>query len=130
MKYLTAFPFDRLSLTASVLPAVFMLAAPGPQAHAQEKTPSAAETIENPDATVYVDGLACPFCAYGLEKKLDDHDAVHKLQVEIEKGRVLLTFRDGQTLTKDEIEQAVEEAGFTARKVEFSDDAPSDGSST
>lgn len=129
MRYFLAFPYGRLSVTASVLAAMFVLAVAGPQAHAQEKTPSADETIENPDATVYVDGLACPFCAYGLEKKLDDHDAVRKLQVEIEGGRVLLAFRDGQALTKDEIKQAVEKAGFTARKIEFSDDAPSDASS-
>lgn len=114
-------------LRASIfgLAAFFLLGGIGPSsAQGQTKT-----TIEEPDATVYVDGLACPFCAYGLEKKLDAHDAVQELQVEIEEGRILLTFRDGQTLTEDEIEQAVKDAGFTARKIEFSDDAPADASS-
>lgn len=96
---------------------VSVLGPPRTQAQDQDK-------VEDPDAIVYVDGLACPFCAYGLEKKLDDYDAVQELQVEIEEGRILLVFREGQALTKDEIDQAVEEAGFTARKIELRNEEP------
>ena len=38
-------------------------------------TEEASEDVKNPDVIVYVDGLACPFCAYGIEKKLNDLDA-------------------------------------------------------
>ena len=85
----------------------------------------AQDTVQNPDAEVYVDGLACPFCAYGLEKKLKTLDAIRAMEVQIEEGRVLLAFKEGKTLTEDEIQQAVEKAGFTARKIEFADDASS-----
>jgi len=86
--------------------------------------------VESPDAIVYVDGLACPFCAYGIEKKLSTLDAVQKLEVQLEKGRVLLAFQDEQSLTEEEIQQAVKEAGFTARKIEFADDSSSGDTSS
>ena len=94
-----------------------------PPAEAQDKT-------QAPDATVYVNGLACPFCAYGLEKKLKNLDAIQKLKVQLEKDRVLLTFKEGQTLTKKEIQQAVKKAGFTARKIEFADASSSASASS
>lgn len=91
-------------------------------AHAQTEKE---DDVSSPDVTVYVDGLACPFCAYGLEKKLKKLDAVRKMEVQLEKGRVLLAFKEGQTLTKKEIQQAVKKAGFTARKIEFPNETPS-----
>ncbi|MFB6249328.1 MAG: heavy-metal-associated domain-containing protein [Salinibacter sp.] len=78
------------------------------------------DRVRSPDATVYVDGLACPFCAYGLEKKLKTLDALQKMDVQLEKGRVRLAFVEGHPPTKKQIRQAVKEAGFTARRVELS----------
>lgn len=85
--------------------------------------------VEIPDATVYVDGLACPFCAYGLEKKLKNLDAIQRMEVQIEKSRVLLAFKEGQSLTKEEIRKAVKKAGFTARKIEFPEGEPTESPS-
>lgn len=79
------------------------------------------DRVASPDATVHVDGLACPFCAYGIEKKMSRLDAVRTLEVQLEEGRVLLAFAEGQSLTKEQIQRAVKEAGFTARRVEFAD---------
>ncbi len=93
-----------------------------PGAEAQDKQASQ-DTVETPDATVYVDGLACPFCAYGIEKKLDDLNAIQKMEVQLEEGRVLLAFKEGHSVTKDELRAAVENAGFTARKIEFAGEA-------
>jgi len=86
--------------------------------------------VESPDATVYVDGMACPFCAYGIEKKLSTLDAVQKLEVQLEEGRILLAFKEGESATEDEIQQAVKNAGFTARKIEFADDSSSGDTSS
>lgn len=77
------------------------------------------DSVESPDATVYLDGLACPFCAYGVEKKLNKLGAIRKMEVQLEKGRVLLAFKEGESLTKKQLQTAVKEAGFTARKIEF-----------
>lgn len=106
------------SMVAALFMALLAMATLAPAAQAQDK-------IETPDAEVYVDGLACPFCAYGLEKKLKKLGAIRTMEVQLEKGRVLLTFKEGQSLTKEEIQQAVKKAGFTARKIEFPDETPS-----
>lgn len=86
----------------------------------------AQDEAPTPDAIVYVDGLACPFCAYGIEKKLERLDGVERIEVGIEEGRVLLTFTEDSSPTKDELQQAVKKAGFTARKIEFTDGSASE----
>ena len=83
------------------------------------------DTVTDPDATVYVDGLACPFCAYGLEKKLDALDPIYSLEVQVEESRILVTFREEARVSEEELRQAVEDAGFSARKIEFSEEEPS-----
>ena len=65
---------------------------------------------------LYVDGLACPFCAYGIEKKVGGLDGVEKVEIEIEDGLVAVTLADGATLDEATASRAVDEAGFTLRK--------------
>lgn len=67
---------------------------------------------------LYVDGLACPFCAYGVEKKVGGLDGVDKVQIDIDGGLVAVTLADGATLDEAAAKQAVDEAGFTLRKFE------------
>lgn len=66
-----------------------------------------------PSYRIEVAGLACPFCAYGIEKKLNAIDGVERLETNIEAGTVIVTMKDGATLDKATAEQAVEDAGFT-----------------
>ncbi len=65
---------------------------------------------------LYVDGLACPFCAYGVEKKVGGLDGVEKVEIDIDGGIVAVTLADGATLDEAAAKQAVDEAGFTLRK--------------
>jgi len=67
---------------------------------------------------LYVDGLACPFCAYGVEKKVGGLDGVETVEIEIEDGLVSVTLADGATLDEATASRAVDEAGFTLRKFE------------
>jgi len=62
-----------------------------------------------------VDGLACPFCAYGIEKKLSSIDGVEDTQVNIKTGEVIVTMGEGIPLTEDLARKKVKEAGFTLR---------------
>lgn len=91
-------------------------------AHAQTEQE---DDVSSPDVTVYVDGLACPFCAYGLEKKLDDLDAIRAMEVQVEKSRILVAFRKGRRASEDELRRAVKKAGFTVRKITFAAESPS-----
>ena len=70
---------------------------------------------------LYVDGLACPFCAYGVEKKVGGLDGVEKIEIDIDGGIVTVTLAGGATLDEATAKQAVDEAGFTLRKFEAPD---------
>lgn len=62
-----------------------------------------------------VDGLACPFCAYGIEKKLNAIKGVERVEVDIAAGTVTVTMTEGATLDEATASKAVREAGFTLR---------------
>ena len=47
----------------------------------------AAEQLGMLEVRVQVDGLSCPFCAYGLEKKLRRVDNVAELEIQVGEGR-------------------------------------------
>ncbi|NIR47927.1 heavy-metal-associated domain-containing protein, partial [candidate division KSB1 bacterium] len=64
-----------------------------------------------------VDGLACPFCAYGLEKKLKQIDGVGKIQINVDKAVVVLENDAGQSVAVEKLESTVTEAGFTPREI-------------
>jgi mercuric ion binding protein len=67
---------------------------------------------------LHVDGLACPFCAYGIEKKLGALDGVQHLETNIADGTVTVTMQDGVALGEAAAAQAVRQAGFTLRRFE------------
>lgn len=60
-----------------------------------------------------VDGLACPFCAYGIERKLNAVEGVGKVDVDIASGIVTVTMAEGATLDQATARNAVKEAGFS-----------------
>lgn len=62
-----------------------------------------------------IDGLACPFCTYGIEKQLLKLDGVAELETDIAGGLVTIRMQEGKTPTEDEIERAVKKAGFELR---------------
>jgi mercuric ion binding protein len=78
-----------------------------------------------PSYRIEVAGLACPFCAYGIEKKLNAVEGVERLETNIKEGSVIVTMKDGATLDKATAEQAVKDAGFTLNR--FKRAAPGDG---
>ncbi len=65
-----------------------------------------------------IDGLACPFCAYGIEKQLSRIEGVKTVDTDIRGGMVTLTMTDGATLDEATARRAVEAAGFTLRGFE------------
>ena len=85
--------------------AAFLFALAGP-AGAQPSTQLSA------NYELRVNGLACPFCAYGIEKHLLRIDSVEKLEVDVGAGRVLLWVEEGAGLTRERAERAVDDAGF------------------
>ena len=76
---------------------------------------------QDSSGTVYllhVDGLACPFCAYGLEKRLTKIPDIDGIETDIETGTIRVTMAADRPLDAITAAQAVEDAGFSLRDFE------------
>ena len=62
---------------------------------------------------IQVDGLGCPFCAYGLEKKFKDFKGIKKIKIDIESGNFSFVRSAEKPLGIEEIRAKVREAGYT-----------------
>lgn len=72
--------------------------------------------------TVEVSGLSCPFCAFGLEKKLKQLPGAEKVTIQVDEGKAEIGVAEGKKITKEQVEQAVKDAGFTPGKVTIEGD--------
>ena len=66
---------------------------------------------------VRADGLACPFCAYGLEKKLKALPGVTEVRVELETGLASFDVAKDELVLPGAVQSAVRDAGFTPRGI-------------
>ena len=60
-----------------------------------------------------VDGMSCPFCAYGLEKKLKKVKDVESVTIDLNEGEVMVIAKAGATIEEESLRRAVHDAGFT-----------------
>lgn len=67
---------------------------------------------------LYVDGLACPFCAYGVEKNILALDGVEKLDIDMAGGFITVVMETGSVLEEETAKRAVDDSGFTLRRFE------------
>ncbi len=65
-----------------------------------------------------IDGLACPFCAYGIEKELNRTEGVAAIDIDINAGTVTVTMNQGASMTEAKADRIVKNAGFTLRAFE------------
>jgi len=76
------------------------------------------------DTIVYsirVDGLACPYCAYGIEKKLNNINGIKFMDMDLENGIVTVKAKDVK-LENEQLKQLFQDSGFTYRsKQQISD---------
>jgi len=62
---------------------------------------------------IQVDGLGCPFCAYGLEKKFKEFKGIDNVEIEIETGNFTFDYPSEKNLSMADVEGQVEKAGYT-----------------
>lgn len=72
-----------------------------------------------PQVVVIVEGLACPFCVYGLEKHLRKLTGVMTVETDLGKGQTTLDLAADAKVTEEAIRKAVRDAGFTVGKIEW-----------
>jgi len=87
-------------------------------------TTNRVEAQENTD-TVYikimVDGLSCPFCAYGMVKKLKQIAGSKDVFIKLTEGEATMSVPAGKEPSTEEMEAIVKDAGFSAKEIIFSD---------
>jgi len=64
-----------------------------------------------------VDGLACAFCAYGLEKKLKKLEGVEEVRISLNEGRVWIRLKEGYKVDEGTLRKLVKESGFILREI-------------
>ena len=75
---------------------------------------------------VQVDGLNCPFCAYGIEKQLQKLDGVENVETELALGQIAVEVADGVTLSEETVREIIRDAGFTFTRMTQHKDRHSD----
>ena len=73
--------------------------------------------LQGASLTLRVDGMVCPFCAYGLEKRLRELSALDETLIQVSDGLVQIRVKEGEQLTDEAVEDAVKRAGFTLREI-------------
>ncbi|KZC37110.1 heavy metal transporter, partial [Rhodanobacter denitrificans] len=85
---------------------------------AQAATSTPAQQAWPADAyVVSVDGLACPFCAYGIEKQFSHLPGVTGTDVNLASGVIMVHVKPGTRFDQAQITQTVKQAGFTLKAV-------------
>lgn len=79
---------------------------------------SAASFAADQSYRLRVDGLACPYCAYGIEKAFMKRDGVEHVDVNFEKGIVIVDTAHDVTFSEKELKTIINDAGFSLRGVE------------
>lgn len=64
-----------------------------------------------------IDGLACPFCAYGLEKKITKVRYVRSYDVNLKEGKVFVGIKPEEEVNLSILRKAVKEAGYSLRGI-------------
>lgn len=75
-------------------------------------------------AVVTVQGMQCPFCAYGIQKQLKKLPGATKVDVELAKNQAIVTFAPDAKVSDADIQQAIRKAGFTPGKIEWKSGGP------
>ncbi len=62
---------------------------------------------------IQVNGLSCPFCAYGIEKQVTAIEGVEDIALDLKAGLLTVTMKKGAVLDQATANNAIEAAGFT-----------------
>lgn len=83
----------------------------------------AGDTTKTVYINMMIDGLSCPFCAYGMEKKLKEVAGSKDVYIKLSEGEATMNVPKGKEPTKEDLETIIKNAGFTPREITFSDKA-------
>ena len=103
------------SITFAFLPLLILLAS-NSLVNAQIKDETARVYIK-----IEIKGLACSYCAFGMEKELKKVSGVKEVYIELKKGLAYISTPMDQKPSKEDLTKIITDAGFTAGTIEYSD---------
>ncbi len=71
---------------------------------------------------IEIKGMACPYCAFGMEKGLKKIAGVDSVEIELKEGLAYISTPISQKPTKESIEKIITNGGFTIGKIEYADE--------
>lgn len=87
--------------------------------------PINAQTEDKQQERVYIKieikGLACPYCAFGMEKELKKVAGVDNVEIELEEGLAYISTPISQKPLKEALTFIITNAGFTVGNIEYRD---------
>jgi len=66
-----------------------------------------------------VDGMTCPFCVYGIEKKLEALDEVEEASANLKTGMVDIKLKKNKPIDIERLKEAVRKSGFTPGRIKI-----------
>ena len=70
---------------------------------------------------IEIKGMACPYCAFGMEKELKKVSGVENVEIELKEGLAYISTPINQKPSKESLEKIIVNGGFTVGEIEFSD---------
>lgn len=64
------------------------------------------------ETTVHIKGMTCPSCAASVERELKKFPQVSKVSINLRQNTATIEWKAGQSLPRDQIKNAVENAGY------------------
>ena len=69
---------------------------------------------------IEVNGMACPYCAFGMEKELKKVAGVADVKIQLKEGLAYISTPKEQEPLKESLALIITNAGFTPGKIEYS----------
>ena len=107
-----AWPASSVALALGIVAAPARSSAPAAPLPAPQQN-AALDVFE-----VRVIGMACPFCAYGIEKKLRALLGAREVKVDLEAGRATFEAPAG-TVSREQVQKAIKDAGFSPGEIKI-----------
>jgi len=79
------------------------------------------QTEERVYIKIEIKGMACPYCAFGMEKELKKVAGVENVEIELKEGLAYISTPISQKPTKESLEKIIIDGGFTVGEIELSD---------
>jgi len=70
-------------------------------------------------ATLWVKGLACPFCVHNIDGPLAEIEGVERVHIDLPTGKVRVALAADHPATRQQLVDAIDDSGFTLDRIEM-----------